>query len=63
MGLPLLFLLAFGALVLLGVWRRFGPVQWIWLLFGAAIFMVILWILLVVLVVEPEMRRMGPGAG
>jgi hypothetical protein len=56
-------LLLFVCAVLFGVWRKFGPVQWIWLLFGAAIFMMVVWLLLIVLVVEPEMRRLGPAGG
>jgi hypothetical protein len=63
MSLPLLFLLISGAVILFGMWRRFGAVQWIWVLFGAAMFMVLLWLLLIVLVVEPEMRKLGPAAG
>ena len=46
-----------------GVWRRFGPVQWIWLLFGIAITMLVLWMLMMVLVVGPEMRRMNSPGG
>lgn len=46
--------------VMFGVWRRFGPVQWIWLLFGIAAAILVAWFLLMVLVVGPEMRRMGP---
>lgn len=49
--------------VLFGVWRRFGPVQWIWLLFGLAAAMLIAWFLMMVLVVGPEMRRMGSPGG
>jgi uncharacterized membrane protein len=55
-----LILVAFAAVVLFGVWRRFGPVQWIWLLFGAAIVMIVVWLVLIIAVVEPEMRRHGP---
>ena len=54
--LPLL-LLIFGAAIAIGVWRKAGPVQWIWLLFAAAITMLVLWALLVLFVVGPEMRR------
>jgi hypothetical protein len=55
---PLLVVLA--AAIAFGIWRRFTAIQWIWLGFGLAIGMVILWLLLVVLVVGPEMRRMAP---
>jgi predicted MFS family arabinose efflux permease len=54
--LPLL-LLIFGAAIAIGLWRRASPVEWIWLLFAAAITMLVLWVLLVVFVVGPEMRR------
>lgn len=51
------------AAVLFGMWRRFGPIQWIWLLFGLAMAMLIAWLLMMVLVVGPEMRRMGSPGG
>jgi hypothetical protein len=56
-------LLLFMCAVLFGMWRKFGPVQWIWLLFGTAVFMMIAWLLLIVLVIEPERRRPGPTEG
>ena len=52
-----LLLLIFGSAIAIGLWRKAGPVQWIWLLFGAAITMLVLWVLLVLFVVGPEMRR------
>jgi len=52
--------LLFALAIAFGVWRKFGPVQWIWLLFGTAIAIVIVWILMVVFVVGPEMVRQGP---
>jgi hypothetical protein len=52
-----LLLLIFGSVIAIGLWRKAGPVQWIWLLFGAAITMLVLWVLLVLFVVGPEMRR------
>jgi uncharacterized membrane protein len=55
-----LILLVLAVVVIFGVWRRFGSVQWIWLLFGAAIVMIVVWLVLVITVVEPEMRRHGP---
>jgi hypothetical protein len=54
--IPLL-LLIFGTAIAIGLWRKAGPIQWIWLLFGAAITMLVLWVLLVLFVVGPEMRR------
>lgn len=52
----LLFLLA----VAFGVWRKFGPIQWIWLLFGTAMLLLIAWILMLVFLIGPEMVRTGP---
>jgi hypothetical protein len=46
--------------VVIGIWRRFGPIQWIWLLFGTAIALLVVWLLVLVLVIAPEMRRQGP---
>jgi hypothetical protein len=54
--LPLL-LVIFGAAIAVGLWRRASPIEWIWLLFGAAITMLVLWVLLVVFIIGPEMRR------
>jgi hypothetical protein len=54
--IPLL-LLVFGIAIAIGVWRKAGPAEWIWLLFGAAITMLVLWVLLLLFVVGPEMRR------
>jgi uncharacterized membrane protein len=59
----LYFVIVVVALIAFGVWRRFGPIQWIWLLFGIAIVMLILWLLMMVLVVGPEMRRMNAPGG
>jgi hypothetical protein len=56
-------LLLFAGAILFGIWRGFGPIQWIWLLFGAAMVMIVIWVLLIILVVEPEMRRYGPAGG
>lgn len=55
----LLFLLA----VAFGVWRKFGPIQWIWLLFGTAMGLLILWVIVLTFVIGPEMVRMGPPGG
>jgi hypothetical protein len=56
----LLLILLLAAAVGFGVWRGFGPVQWIWLMAGAALLLMLLWALMLVFVVGPEMRRMGP---
>lgn len=55
----LLFLLA----VAFGVWRKFGPIQWIWLLFGTAMALLILWLVILLFVIGPEMVRTGPPGG
>ena len=55
----LLFLLA----VAFGVWRKFGPIQWIWLLFGSAIALLVLWVILLTFLIGPEMVRQGPPGG
>ncbi|MEX1182092.1 MAG: hypothetical protein WEF86_02580 [Gemmatimonadota bacterium] len=60
MPVLLLLLVVFALLVALGRWRRFGAVQWIWLLFGSAIALVIIWVILLVFVIGPEMQRTGP---
>ncbi|MBR9988429.1 MAG: hypothetical protein KFH98_01675 [Gemmatimonadetes bacterium] len=54
------FLLLFLVAVAFGVWKKFGPIQWIWLLFGTAIVLVILWILMLAFLIGPEMIRTGP---
>ena len=52
--------LLFAALIAFGVWRKFGPIQWIWLLFGGAIALVVIWLIVLVFFIGPEMVRMGP---
>lgn len=56
-------LLLFLATIAFGVWRKFGPIQWIWLLFGTAIALLIAWLLLLTFIIGPEMVRMGPPGG
>jgi hypothetical protein len=56
----LLVLLLFLLAIAFGVWRKFGPVQWIWLLFGTAIALLIVWLLLLAFLIGPEMVRTGP---
>lgn len=58
-----LLVLIFIAIVAFGVWRGFGAVQWIWLMAGSAFVMILLWVLLIVFFIGPEMRRMGPPGG
>jgi hypothetical protein len=58
MSLPVIFLAAIAAAIAFGVWRRFSAIQWIWLLFGTCIFMLVLWAVLIVFVIGPNMRRM-----
>lgn len=57
------FLLLFVLAVAFGMWRKFGPIQWIWLLFGTAMVLLILWIVILVFVIGPEMVRTGPPGG
>ena len=56
-------LLVFAFAISYGLWKKFGPVQWIWLLFGTTIAVVIVWLLLIVFVIGPEMVRQGPPGG
>lgn len=55
--------LVFMLAVALGLWRRFGAVQWIWLLAGTSFVMIVLWTLLIIFFIGPEMKRMGPPGG
>lgn len=55
-----LLLLLVALVIAFGVWRRFGAVQWIWLVAGAALFLVLIWTFMLLFVIGPEMRRMGP---
>lgn len=57
--LLLLFLVA----VAFGVWRKFSAIQWIWLLFGSAIALLVLWFLVLAFLIGPEMVRTGPPGG
>lgn len=57
------FLLLFLLAAAFGVWRKFGAVQWIWLLFGSAIALLVLWFLVLAFVIGPEMVRTGPPGG
>jgi hypothetical protein len=59
----LLLLLLLAAAVAFGVWRRFTAIEWIWTFFALSIGMLIIWFLMVVFIVGPEMRRMTPGGG
>lgn len=61
--MALILILILGAVVAIGVWRKFGPIEWIWLLFGTAIALLVIWFLLVVFVIGPEMVRTAPGGG
>jgi hypothetical protein len=55
-----LLLLLVALVIAFGVWRRFGAVQWIWLVAGAALLLVLIWTFMLVFVIGPEMKRMGP---
>jgi hypothetical protein len=52
----LLMALVVGTAIAVGIWRRFGPIQWIWLLAGLSFAMLILWALLLIFVIGPGMR-------
>jgi hypothetical protein len=52
--------LIIGLAVAFGVWRRFTAVQWIWLMAGAALLLIMVWAALLVFLIGPEMQRMGP---
>lgn len=59
--MALILILIFAAVIAFGVWRKFGPIEWIWLLFGTAIALLVIWFLMVVFVIGPEMVRTAPG--
>ena len=50
--------LVFGAVLAFGRWRRLNSVQWIWLLFGTALALIVIWLLVIVFFIGPEMREM-----
>jgi hypothetical protein len=58
MGVLVIFVVVFAAAVAWGIRRRFNAVQWIWLLFGISALMLLFWLVLMVFVVGPNMRRM-----
>ncbi|HSJ09682.1 MAG TPA: hypothetical protein VK928_07190 [Longimicrobiales bacterium] len=50
-------ILVLASAVAFGRWRRFSSIQWIWTLFGTAIAILIIWAIVIVFVVGPEMKR------
>jgi hypothetical protein len=56
----LILMLVIGLAVTFGVWRRFTAIQWIWLMAGAALLLIVAWAFLLFFVIGPEMQRMGP---
>jgi len=50
-------LLVLSGAVAFGRWRKFNSIQWIWLLFSTAFIILIVWMIVVVFVVGPEMKR------
>ncbi|HSJ25691.1 MAG TPA: hypothetical protein VK929_13535 [Longimicrobiales bacterium] len=56
----LLLMAVFALLIAVGVWRRFTAVQWIWLIAGSALLLILVWALFLVFFIGPEMQRMGP---
>jgi hypothetical protein len=59
--MALIFLVVIACIIAFGVWRRFGPIQWIWLMFGAVVTLLVIWFLAVAFVIGPEMVRTAPG--
>ena len=53
-------LLFFGTAIAIGRWRKFNSIQWIWLITSMAIGLVLIWFLLAIFVVGPEMKRTLP---
>jgi hypothetical protein len=53
-------LLFIGTAIAIGRWRKFNSIQWIWLITCMVIGLVVIWFLLAVFVVGPEMRRTLP---
>ena len=50
-------LLFIGTAIVIGRWRRFNAIQWIWLITVMAIGLVLVWFALAVFIVGPEMQR------
>ena len=53
-------LLFIGTAVVIGRWRKFNSIQWIWLITSMVIGLVVIWLLLAVFVIGPEMKRTIP---
>ena len=51
-----LMLIVIGAAVAIGRWRKFTSVHWIWTIAGLAIALVVLWALVLMFFIGPEMR-------
>lgn len=56
-------LLLFILVIAFGVWREFTAIQWIWLLVGSAIGLLVLWFIVLAFFIGPEMIRTGPPGG
>ena len=53
-------ILFIGTAIVIGRWRKFNSIQWIWLITCMVIGLVVIWFLLAVFVVGPEMKRTLP---
>jgi hypothetical protein len=56
----LLIVLIFASAVAFGLWRGFGPIQWIWLLAGGALLLILIWAIVLIFFIGPDMQRMQP---
>jgi hypothetical protein len=55
--IPLIALTIIGTAVAIGRWRKFTSIQWIWTLAGIGIALFVIWGLMIVFVIGPEMNR------
>ena len=49
-----------GTSIAIGRWRKFNSIQWIWLITSMVIGLVVIWLLLAVFVVGPQMKKSIP---
>ena len=58
---PILMTLFFiGTAIAIGRWRKFNSIQWIWLITSMMIGLIVIWLLLAVFVVGPQMKKSIP---
>jgi len=53
----LILVLVIGSVVAIGRWRKFGSIQWIWAIAGLGIGLFVIWALVLVFFIGPEMNR------